>query len=234
MNRRLALATSLKPVPVFTCTEVAKAFSENGRIVKVLHRINLIVNRTERIAIVGPSGSGKSTLLHLLGGLDILSAGQIKIRGQDITQLREQARSEMRNRYLGFIYQFHHLLPEFTALENVCMPLLISGMTLKSAKRLALPLLEQAGLTHRLHHKPSQLSGGERQRTAIVRALIMHPDCILADEPTGNLDSHTAEQVFGMLLSFNQTSLVLVTHDLRLAARMDRVLHLENGELREH
>lgn len=220
--------------PVLACKDLAKSFHDGSLHVDVFQRINLAVYAGERIAIVGTSGAGKSTLLHIIGGLDQPTSGRVLIGGRDFSNLSDNERSRLRNQHLGFIYQFHHLLPEFTVLENVCVPLLLRGTKPKDAKAKALDLLCRVGMEKRQHHKLGELSGGERQRTAIVRALVTNPLCILADEPTGNLDQRTSEKVYDMMLNLNQefkTSLVIVTHDLQLAAKMDRVLHLENGGL---
>jgi len=219
---------------VIACRNLTKTFHDGVLYVEVLHKINFSVQQGERIAIVGPSGAGKSTFLHLLGGLDQPTSGQILVAGQDITKLSDVARSQMRNRYLGFVYQFHHLLPEFTVLENVCIPLLLRGDNPEDAKVRALKLLEKVGLEKRQHHKLGEISGGERQRTAIVRAVVTQPLCVLADEPTGNLDSNTAERVYESFLELNRelnTSIVIVTHDMSLAKRMDKIWHMESGQL---
>ena len=219
---------------VIACQNLYKSYFQGKLEVPVLHGVNLQLNKGEMVSIVGTSGSGKSTLLHLLGGLDSPTKGQIKILDQDITQIDEQQRCQLRNRSLGFIYQFHHLLPEFSAQENVAMPLLIRRLNKKEAMDTAAEMLQQVGLGHRLTHTPGELSGGERQRAAVARALVTKPVCVLADEPTGNLDRHTAEGVFNLMLELNQkanSSLIIVTHDLQLAQRAERTLHLVDGIL---
>lgn len=222
--------------PVIECSQLAKTYADGDMQTHVLSDINITINQSDRIAIVGSSGSGKSTLLHLLGGLDEVSSGSIAIQGQDISQLSAAKLSKLRNQSLGFVYQFHHLLPEFSAVENVAIPLVIGGVSPKQAQDEAAQLLEKVGLAHRLQHKPSELSGGERQRAALARALITKPACLLADEPTGNLDHHTANAIFELILELNSslgTALVIVTHDRDLAARLDTTLTLLDGKLSE-
>ena len=219
---------------VLHAENLGKTYSEGNLTTPVFANLQLSVKAGETVAIVGASGAGKSTLLHLLGGLDSATSGEVIVAGQAISKLSESARGVLRNQALGFVYQFHHLLPEFTALENVMMPLLIRGAKVSQAKKEAQVLLERVGLSHRLHHKPGELSGGERQRSAVARALVTKPACVLGDEPTGNLDEKTAASVFDLLLELNReqgTALVLVTHDRRLAKKLSRTLELTQGQL---
>jgi lipoprotein-releasing system ATP-binding protein len=223
------------PGGVIVAEGLTKTFTEGGRTLEVLRGVNLEISPGARVAIVGASGSGKTTLLQLLGGLDEPTAGSVFIAGSNIHELDQVERGRLRNRALGFVYQFHHLLPEFSALENVALPLLVRGVAAKEALRSARELLARVGLAERLTHRPGQLSGGERQRTAVARALVTRPAAVLADEPTGNLDRPTGERVFDLLLELNAsmgTSLVVVTHDPGLASRMDRIFELDAGVLR--
>ncbi|MGR6035159.1 MAG: lipoprotein-releasing ABC transporter ATP-binding protein LolD [Candidatus Nitrosoglobus sp.] len=225
---------SLEKESVLSCHELGRSFTDGNLSIDVLQEINLSIAHGERVAIVGASGSGKSTLLHLLGGLDYPTRGEVWVTGQNMAQLSDVGRGRLRNRTLGFVYQLHHLLPEFTALENVALPLLIAGTKTAKAREKATILLERVGLGARLNHKPGKLSGGERQRAAVARALVTDPRCVLADEPTGNLDRANAEQVFKLMLELNRdlnTALVVVTHDSHLAVQMNRVLTLVDGHL---
>jgi len=216
---------------------LAKTFAEGDLRVEVLRSVTLEVGVAEMIAIVGPSGSGKSTLLHLLGGLDSPTEGTVRVNGVELEELTADAKGKLRNKYLGFVYQFHHLLPEFTALENVCLPLLIGGEKISFATERARTILHKVGLGQRERHRPAELSGGERQRVALARALVTNPQCVLADEPTGNLDHKTAEKIYDLIVELNaelNIAFVIVTHDLNVAARMQRILTLQDGVLKSN
>jgi lipoprotein-releasing system ATP-binding protein len=220
--------------PVLICNNVSKNFFDNNILLDILLQINLQINQGEKVVIMGRSGSGKTTLLQLLGGLDTPSAGNIILCGKDLSNINEQEKASLRNNKIGFIYQMHHLLPEFTVLENVCMPLLIQKKSLKTATNLAIPLIQEVGLINRINHTPNKLSGGERQRVAIARALINNPSCVFADEPTGNLDTESASEVMDLINKLNQnhnTSVIMVTHDVNLTDKFDRIYRLENGSL---
>lgn len=229
-----AINHDLGPELMLECRHLGKIYSQGPEEVMVLEDVNLQVHAGERIAIVGSSGSGKTTLLNLLGGLDLPTKGDVLVAGMNLASLNETQRGQMRNRYLGFVYQFHHLLGEFSALENVCMPLLIAGLDVRRSAQRGEAILTRVGLGHRLEHKPSELSGGERQRVAIARALVTEPRCVLLDEPTGNLDRHTAHEIHLLMAELNTqlaTSFIVVTHDEEFARSLDRVLLLRNGRL---
>lgn len=219
---------------MITATDLHKSFAMGGQFLPVLKGINLSISKGELIAIVGASGAGKSTLLHILGLLDHPTKGTVTFNGQDLFQLSESARAEFRNRRIGFVFQFHHLLPEFTALENACMPALIQRRNPEEVRREAVAILKEVGLEARLHHKPGELSGGEQQRVAVARALLQKPDLVLADEPTGNLDTHTGDALFSLMRELNKargTTFVIVTHNDKLSAQSDRIVHMQDGQI---
>jgi len=221
--------------PVLQCRSIVRRFDEGGSTLEVLSGVDLAIESAERMAIIGASGSGKTTLLQIMGGLDAPTSGEVLVAGQAMHEMSEIGKGNLRNRYLGFVYQFHHLLPEFSAAENVAMPLMIRRIGKEAALEQAQSLLERVGLGERLTHKPGELSGGERQRAAVARALITRPKLVLADEPTGNLDAGNGEHVLQLMLELNrelETSLVIVTHDHSIAERMDRIMILEDGKLR--
>jgi lipoprotein-releasing system ATP-binding protein len=221
---------------VLTAKQICKSYRDGQQVTEVLHGVELVIDRGDMLAIVGSSGSGKSTLLHILGTLDKADSGSLSILGKDIAKLSSAQKATLRNTQMGFIYQFHHLLMDFTALENVAMPLLIQGLPMNVAQQRASAMLQRVGLSHRVSHRPAELSGGERQRVAIARALVAEPALVLADEPTGNLDQHTAESIYQLLRTLNRelgTSFIVVTHDLQLASRLDSYMLMRDGHL-EH